>query len=230
VWTANTGNLDIVNSTPMVDYLNNMVWISSRSNSGAQPSLWKISTTTGTLSASFSLGDSDQPPTLDSDGRAVYVLTNGGILDAVRTDLSNCSTSFALPAGTVPVGFPMPVQTSSFSDDVYFSTTTAGVGKVHFTYAVGTCGGTFTSSPGGWTNPAIASPSALIYTPPPMASALYAGSSDGHLYKIDLAAGTILASRVINAGAMIGDPSFDTVTQKFYVGDSSGRVYSFDSF
>lgn len=229
VWTANTGNLDIVNSTPMLDYANNMVWFTSRSNGGVQASLWKINTNTGTVSASFSLGDTDQPPSLDSDGRAVYVLTNGGILYAVRTDLSNCSTSLTLPAGTVPVGFPVPALVSSFSDDVYFSTTTSGVGKVHFTYTLGTCGGTFTSSPGGWTNPAIASPSSLIYSFPP-SFALYAGSSDGHLYKINPTTGAILANRVVNLGATIGDPSFDNVLQKFYVGDTAGRIYSFDSF
>jgi outer membrane protein assembly factor BamB len=230
VWTANTGNLDIVNSTPMLDYANDMVWVTSRSNGGAQASLWKISTNTGTVSASFNLGDADQPPSLDSDGRAIYVLTNGGVLYAVRTDLTNCSTSLTLPGGTVPVGFPMPVLTTSFSDDVYFSTTITGVGKVHFTYALGTCGGTFTSSPGGWTNPAIASPSSLIYTPPPAATALYVGSSDGHLYKVSLATGAILANLAVNAAATIGDPSFDTVVQKFYVGDTAGRIYSFDLF
>jgi hypothetical protein len=230
VWTANTGNLDIVNSTPMVDYLNNMVWVASRSNSGAQASLWKISTNTGTLSSSFSLGDTDQPPSLDSDGRAVYVLTNVGLLYAVRTDLANCSTSLTLPAGTVPVGFPLPILTTSFNDDVYFSTTTTGIGKVHFAYAVGTCGGTFTSSPGGWTNPAITSPSSVMFTPPLAVTALCASSSDGHLYKISLSSGAILANRVVNTTATIGDPSFDTVLQKFYVGDSAGRIYSFDLF
>jgi outer membrane protein assembly factor BamB len=233
VWTANTGNLDIVNSTPMLDYTNNMVWVTSRSNSGAQGSLWKISTNTGTVSASFSLGDSDQAASLDTDGRAIYVLTNGGLLYAVRTDLANCSTSFTLPAGTVPVGFPMPVLTTSFNDDVYFSATTAGVGsvqKVHFGYILATCGGTFTSSSGGWVNPAITSPSALIYAPPPMTPALYVGSSDGKLYKINLTNGTILGNVTVNLGATIGDPSFDTVSQKFYAGDSTGRVYSFDSF
>ena len=37
-------------------------------------------------------------------------------------------------------------------------------------------------------------------------------------------------NRVINLAAIIGDPSFDTVLQKFYVGDTSGRIYSFDIF
>jgi outer membrane protein assembly factor BamB len=232
VWTANTGNLDMVNSTPMLDYTNNMVWVTSRSNSGAQASLWKINTNTGTVSASFSLGDSDQSPSMDSDGRAVYVLSNGGILYAVRTDLANCSTSLTLPAGTVPVGFPMPVLTTSFNDDVYFSANTAGAGsvqKVHFAYTLGACGGTFTSSPGGWANAAITSPSALIYTPQP-AFALYVGSSDGHLYKINPTTGAILANVTVNAGATIGDPSFDGVSGKFYLGDSTGHIYSFDLF
>jgi len=59
---------------------------------------------------------------------------------------------------------------------------------------------------------------------------MYVGSSDGHLYKINATTGANSANRVINLGATIGDPSFDTVLQKFYLGDTSGRIYSFDLF
>jgi outer membrane protein assembly factor BamB len=79
-------------------------------------------------------------------------------------------------------------------------------------------------------NPTIANPSSLIFTSPPQAEFMYVGSSDGHLYKINPTTGANSGNRLINAGATIGDPSFDTVIQKFYVGDSTGRVYSFDLF
>jgi len=33
----------MINSEPMVDYANNAIWVTSRSNGGtAQPSLWKL--------------------------------------------------------------------------------------------------------------------------------------------------------------------------------------------
>jgi outer membrane protein assembly factor BamB len=116
------------------------------------------------------------------------------------------------------------------NDDVFFSTAT-GVSKVHVVYPNAGCGAfTFTTSPGGWTNPAITNPSSLMFTSPPQAEFIYVGSSDGHLYKINPTTGANVSNRLINAGAIIGDPSFDTFTLKFYIGDSTGHVFSFDLF
>jgi outer membrane protein assembly factor BamB len=228
VWTAATGNLDIVNATPTIDYANNVVWVTSRSNGNAQASVWKINSLTGALLSSFKLNDIDQAPTLNSDGRVVYVMANSGTVTAVRTDLANCTTSFTSALSTTPVGFPLPYPTASFNEDLYFSASNS-VRKLHFLYSA-TCTGTFTESPGGWTNPTITAPSALIYTLPPLTLFLYVGSSDGHLYKINPTTGANTANRLINTGATIGDPSFDNVLQTFYVGDSTGHIFSFSSF
>jgi hypothetical protein len=233
VWTFNPGNMDGVNATPYIDYLNNMVWVTSRANGGgAQPSLWKISTTgsgnVGSI-ATFNLNDIDQSPTQNFDGKVIYVTANNSRLWVVRTDINNCSTR-SVNLGVTPIGFPVPIETAAVNDDVFFATTT-GVSKVHVAYSAGTCAPvTFTVSPNGWVNPAIANPSSLIFTSPPQAEFMYVGSSDGHLYKINPTTGANSGNRLINAGATIGDPSFDTVIQKFYVGDSTGRVYSFDLF
>jgi len=233
VWTLNPGNMDIVNNTPYIDYINNMVWVASRSNGGtAQPSLWKISTTSSgaaVAAATFNLNDVDQAPTQNSDSKVIYVTANNGSLWVVRTDLNNCSAQSGT-LGVTPVGFPVPIQTAAANDDVFFATTT-GVSKVHVAYNAATCAApTFTVSPGGWTNPVIANPSALIFTPPPQAEFMYVASSDGHLYKINPTTGANVAGRLISAGVTIGDPSFDTVIQKFYVGDSAGHIFSFDLF
>jgi outer membrane protein assembly factor BamB len=230
VWTFNPGNMDIVNATPYIDYVNNMAWIASRSIGGVgQPSLWSISTNTGILSASFNLNDIDQAPTQNFDGRVIYVTTNGGVLYAVRTDINNCAQGSAA-LGVTPRGFPIPIETAALNDDVFFSTAT-GVSKVHVLYPLAVCGPvTFTVSPGGWVNPAITNPSSLMFTSPPQAEFMYVASSDGHLYKIHPTTGANAANRLINAGATIGDPSFDTVIQKFYVGDSTGHIFSFDLF
>jgi outer membrane protein assembly factor BamB len=194
-----------------------------------QPSLWKINTNTGSLSASFNLNDIDQAPTQNFDGRVIYVTTNGGLLYAVRTDINNCAQSSAA-LGVTPRGFPVPIETAALNDDVFFSNST-GVSKIHVVYPLAACAPvTFTVSPGGWVNPPITNPSSLVFTPPPLAEFIYAGSSDGHLYKINPTTGANVANRLINAGATIGDPSFDTVTLKFYVGDSTGHIFSFDLF
>jgi outer membrane protein assembly factor BamB len=230
VWTFNPGNMDIVNATPYIDYVNNMVWVSSRSIGGvAQPSLWKINTNNGSLSASFNLNDIDQAPTQNFDGRVIYVTTNGGFLYAVRTDINNCAQNSAA-LGVTPRGFPIPIETAALNDDVFFSTS-VGVSKIHVIYPLAACAPvTFTVSPGGWVNPPITNPSSLMFTSPPQAEFMYVSSSDGHLYKIDPTTGANAANRLINAGATIGDPSFDTFTLKFYVGDSTGHIYSFDLF
>jgi outer membrane protein assembly factor BamB len=230
VWTFNPGNMDIVNATPYIDYVNNMVWVASRSIGGiGQPSLWQINTNTGSLSASFNLNDIDQAPTQNFDGRVIYVTTNGGLLYAVRTDINNCAQGSAA-LGVTPLGFPIPIQTAALNDDVFFSTST-GVSKIHVIYPLAACAPvTFTVSPGGWVNPAITNPSSLMFTSPPQAEFMYVASSDGHLYKINPITGANAANRLINAGATIGDPSFDTVIQKFYVGDSTGHIFSFDLF
>jgi outer membrane protein assembly factor BamB len=233
VWTFAPGNMDIVNATPYIDYVNNMVWVTSRANGGvAQPSLWKISTIgSGVVasSATFNLNDTDQAPTQNFDGRVIYVTANNNRLWVVRTDINNCSTrSGAL--GATPRGFPIPIQTAALNDDVFFSTST-GVSKVHVAYTLAICAPvTFTISPGGWVNPAIANPSSLMFTSPPQAEFMYLGSSDGHLYKINPTTGANVGIRLINAGATIGDPSFDTFTLKFYIGDSTGHIFSFDLF
>lgn len=234
VWTFKPGNMDIVNSTPYIDYINNFIWVASRSAGGmAQPSLWKINTlsagTVTTPTSSFSLGDTDQPPTQNFDGKVIYVTTNGGLLYVVRTDINNCSHGTA-GLGVTPVGFPVPIETAANNDDVFFATTT-NVRKVHVAYNAATCAApTFTTAPAGWTSPTIANPSSLIFTSPPQTEFMYVSSSDGHLYKINPTTGANTANRVVNLGATIGDPSFDTVLLKFYVGDTAGRVYSFDIF
>ncbi|MFQ5664054.1 MAG: DNRLRE domain-containing protein [Terriglobia bacterium] len=229
VWSFQPSNMDIINSTPSVDYASNAVWVTSRSGGNLQPSLWKLDSNTGVLLDSFFVGDVDSSPTLNADGKVVYVLTTNGTLFAVRTDIPNCS--LATNVGTGPgVGFPIPVSAGANADDIFFSTTT--VNKVRFTYAAASCSGTFTTPAVGWTNPSLAAPSTPVVLPPPLAplSSLFAGSSDGRLYKIDPSTGAILDSRVVNLSATVGDPSFDVLTQKLLVGDTSARIYSFDWF
>jgi outer membrane protein assembly factor BamB len=189
----------------------------------------KINTNNGGLSASFNLNDIDQAPTQNFDGRVIYVTTNGGLLYAVRTDINNCTQSSAA-LGVTPRGFPIPIETAALNDDVFFSTS-IGVSKIHVVYPLAACAPvTFTVSPGGWVNPPITNPSSLIFTSPPQAEFMYVGSSDGHLYKTNPTTGANVANLLINAGAIIGDPSFDTFTLKFYLGDSTGHIYSFDLF
>lgn len=231
VWTFTPGNMDHVNSTPVVDYANNTIWVSTLSNLGGQPSLWKIDSVTGAGISNFSLGDISGSPTLNFDNKVVYAVTDSGDLVAVRNDIASCVNTFSFGA-TSGTGFPIPIGTGLLrNENIFFTTTTAGastIRKVNFIYNL-TCGGETIGAAGGYTNPSgIGTISGPMFNP--FTSFIYVGSSDGNLYKIDPAAGTVLASRTVNAGVVIGEPSFDVYLLKLYVGDTQGRIYSFDVF
>src|SRR3989475_12310620 len=44
VWTfaPSSPGMDIISSTPYVDYANSAVWVTSRSNTNSQPTVWKL--------------------------------------------------------------------------------------------------------------------------------------------------------------------------------------------
>lgn len=225
VWTFAPGNLDIINSTPMLDPFNNAVWVTSRAGGGAHPSLWKLSTATGNQLAAITLTttnkDVDSSPVLNLDESFLYATTNGGDLLAVDTSTNTVySTNVGSGSG---VGFPIP-STVGGTDELYFSTTVGG-GTVHKRIFDRTAH-TFTV---GW-NTALGAASTPMQTFPPLALAFYVGAGDGRLHKLDPASGADVAQRTVRAGATIGDPSFDTTTSRLYVGDSSGRIYAFDAF
>jgi outer membrane protein assembly factor BamB len=232
VWAFSPGNMDAVNSTPVVDYANNVIWVTSLSNGNSQPSLWKISGLTGAGVSNFSLGDISGSPTLNGDNKVVYAVTDSGNLVAVRNDLFACSNTLVTGASS-GTGFPIPIGTGNLRDEnIFFTTTTAGAGtirKAHFLYNT-TCGGETFTAAAGYTNPSgIGTISGPMFNPL-TAAAIYVGASDGKMYKVDPANGAVLANRTVNAGITIGEPSFDVFLNKLYIGDVQGRVYSFDVF
>src|SRR5438128_9697461 len=81
--------MDIISSTPFVDYTNNVVWVTSRAaaNGTVQPSVWKINASNGTLAsgtATWIFNDIDSSPVPNADGAFVYVGTNLGNLTAIK--------------------------------------------------------------------------------------------------------------------------------------------------
>jgi outer membrane protein assembly factor BamB len=230
VWTFSPGNMDAVNSTPAVDYATNVIWVSTLSNGATQPSLWKIDSLTGAGISNFSLGDISGSPTLNLFNTVVYVVTDSGDLVAVRNDVPSCANTFA-SGSTSGTGFPIPVAASSSNDSIFFTTTTAGAGtirKTSFTYNPA-CGGETFVAAGGYSNP---SGIGVISTPiwNPQTGFIYVGSSDGNLYKISPADGSVAGTRIVNTGFTIGDPSVDVFLNRLLVGDTQGRIYSFDVF
>jgi outer membrane protein assembly factor BamB len=55
---------------------------------------------------------------------------------------------------------------------------------------------------------------------------VYVGCSDGAVYQIDLASGTIDASKSLRPGSTMGDPTLDTENNILIVGSTNSRVYA----
>jgi putative pyrroloquinoline-quinone binding quinoprotein len=211
--------LDIVSSTPMIDYGRNAVWVTSRSAGGAaQPSLWKLDITTGGLLATANLGETDSSPTLTAQGEVLFVGNNAGTVYAINP--TNGATLASFAGGDGPVrGFPVVVNLNSPFQIVFSGST--GVHRISFDtqtnqFAVA----------GNWTT-AIASPS----TPCGFAglSKVYVGSTDGKLHELDLSTGVDGKQRIVAPGStsIVGDPSVDGLLSLIYVSATDQRIYAF---
>jgi len=56
--------MDIISSSPAIDFVNHAAWVPSRSaGAAAQPSLWKLNPNSGAVLATAALGDTDTDPT-----------------------------------------------------------------------------------------------------------------------------------------------------------------------
>src|SRR5205807_3018351 len=146
LFRSSNPNMDIISSTPYLDYTNNILWVTSRSAGGtSQPSLWKFDVTTGmpaNLPAStpntWNLGDIDSSPTPSADAKYVYVGTNAGALTAIQ--VSSASTtpiaSYTPATGSGAVnGLPWPLNYNPVwpsSPDTIIFTRQATVHSVNF--------------------------------------------------------------------------------------------------
>jgi outer membrane protein assembly factor BamB len=184
VWTFNesgAARMDIISSTPAVDYAENAVYVTSRSNDGRQNSLWKSDSNTGHLLDAFRLGDIDGSPTLSYSGKMVFAVTNTGDLAAARTDLARCSLQ-ASSGDASGRGFPIPYPASDGTEHVYFSTQNSlHKFQVRFSPSALACGTeVLTNLNGaGWTSPEIANASTPIANIAAATKYLYVGDSMG---------------------------------------------------
>jgi hypothetical protein len=233
ITTTNKGsqNLDIINSTPLVDYVHNVIWVTSRSACGtSQPSLWSINPSTGATTAIANLGDIDASPTLTFSSDVLFVGTVGdsgggtctagnSTIYAINPTTGATIASYASTDGPI-VSYPV-VLNSAPPYVVIFSGTTA----VHL-LSIDTSRTTpvFASV---WST-TIANPSAPIsYTG---SSYVFVGSSDGTIHELNLTTGADVKDEVCNTGATkgtVGDPSIDEVMSRIYVTTTDQRAYAF---
>jgi hypothetical protein len=218
--TGNTGGipaLDIISSTPMIDYGRNAVWVTSRSaGATAQPSLLRLDVNTGSVLATANVGDTDSSPALTAQGEVLFVGTNAGTVFAINPTNGATLASFAGGDGAIR-GFPVVITLNSPFQVVF-----SGSSKVQL-ISFNAQTNTFTA---GW-NTAITSPSA------PIAFAglpkVYVGSGDGKIHELDLSTGADGKQRTVNLGqpSVVGDPSVDVSLSLIYVSATDQRIYAF---
>ena len=234
IWTFSPGNMDIIASTPLIDYFSNTIWVSSLSNGGTQPSLWKLNAADGTLVTSFSSlgGDITSSPVGSLDGNVnrapsfIYVGTDAGALKAIKVSDNTISTHTPLSGTGAIKGSPLSFSFSTPSvltpDTIVFSRS-ATVHAVQFN-------GTIFSPL--WTTTPTGSP-ATISAPIDNfdGTKVYVGASDGKVHRLTniltLNGGQDEAQVSTPSTQTVGDPSFDITLGRTYVGAADAHIYSF---
>jgi hypothetical protein len=215
--SGGVAKMDIISSSPAVDFVNHAVWVTSRSGGGtAQPSLWKLNPNTGAVLTTAALGDTDTDPTLSIPGNVLFVANNAGTIFAINPTTAATLKSVAGGDGAI-ISFPIALGlTSPYT--VIFSGQTA----VHaMTYDK--TANTFTSL---WST-TISGPSAPIgFTGGPK---VYVGSADGKIHELDAVTGVDGKQRTANTGqpGIVGDPALDTVLSRIYISTNDQRAYGF---
>ena len=253
--TAATCNIDIITSTPFVDYQNNTVWVTTHNNNTTtagtfgSPDILKLDANSGAvLAAVCCLGDIDSSPTGTQDQSVIFVGTNNGVLLAYDPTATDNTGPFATPHQLASVtitpadgavkGFPLVV--SSGPPWLVVVTTTNDVQLLSLSFNSVTMTWSFSTL---WTNTTLGcNPSSPVAAPNlkdasnnPVA---IVGCSDGTLREINLntstlaGGGTDEADRIVDqdpilGNALVGDPSLDISTNYVIVGASDGRVFAF---
>lgn len=206
VWAYAPGNLDSINGGMLVDYTNNRLFVAARSNGSTQPSVRVLSSLTGALVTSLSLGDIDTGVNLDFQSQQAYLVTNAGM--AYGLSLSTLAVVWSANIGA----------TSSWvypTGNGFIASLSAGAVR---RYSV--VGATVSQL---WsTNVAGPSGVALDY----VNQKAYVGGSDGVLRQLRLTDGVAEKSVTIVSQAPkdLGQPQLDTATGRLHFGTMDGRL------
>jgi outer membrane protein assembly factor BamB len=234
IWTTTGGlgrvpNMDIIDSTPLIDYTNGAIWVTSRSACGtAQPSLWKLDPNTGNVLATQGLGDTDASPTLSYLSDVLFVATNGdflsgstctagsGLIYAVNPATGQMVTSYDAADGAI-VSFPLVLGTAPPYTVVF-----SGASAVHAA-SYDPSVPAFTDL---WDQPVSVPSAPVSYTG---LSNVYVGSADGKIHELSISTGSDVKDVTVDTGTpgVVGDPALDITLSNIYVSTSDQRAYGF---
>jgi hypothetical protein len=231
--TTNEGsqNLDIINSTPLIDYVHNVVWITSRSACGtAQPSLWQVNPSTGAVKGIANLGDIDASPSLSFYSDVLFVATVGdsgggtcvagnSTIYAINPTTGATIASFVTSDGPI-VSYPVVLGPAPPYTVIYSGATAVHALSIDPTRPTPVFAQVW--------NTTVANPSAPISSTG--LQYVFVGSSDGTIHELMLTTGADIKDEVCNIGATkgtVGDPSIDEVLSHIYVTTTDQRAYAF---
>ena len=209
--------MDIISSSPAVDFVNHAVWVTSRSaGTTAQPSLWKLNPNTGAVLTTAALGDTDTDPTLSIFGDVLFVANNAGTIFAINPATAATLKSVAGGDGAI-ISFPIVLGLTSPYTVIFSGQTAVHAMKYDKT------ANTFTSL---WST-TISGPSAPIGVTG--GSKVYVGSADGKIHELDAVTGVDGKQRTANTGqpGIVGDPALDLVLSRVYISTNDQRAYAF---
>jgi len=209
--------MDIISSSPAIDFVNHAVWVTSRSaGTTAQPSLWKLNPNTGAVLTTAALGDTDTDPTLSIPGDVLFVANNAGTIFAINPATAATLKSVAGGDGAI-ISFPIVLGLTSPYTVIFSGQTAVHAMKYDKT------ANTFTSL---WST-TISGPSAPIGVTG--GSKVYVGSADGKIHELDAVTGVDGKQRTANTGqpGIVGDPSLDLVLSRVYISTNDQRAYAF---
>ena len=207
--------IGVINGTASIDYVNARAYFASRKNkdiNGSPNTLWCISFTAGAPAYEWAIdvGDVDGSPV--RVGNVIYVGNTTGTIYAVDATGGGVKWSKNLADGAVK-GFIFPEVGTS---NLLLSTnkTVWSVEDQGFSVAI------------NWTIPDTIIPGPSTPSFVPGFGKVLVGSSDGHLYQIDVASPlTPTRVKLGIAKGVIGQPTVDLLQNTIYVGSTEGVIY-----
>jgi hypothetical protein len=243
-------NMDIITSTPQVDYAHNVIWVTSFNNAGSggaanAPDLWEFNSNASGFSSPVvgvaNLGSNiSSSPTLTPQNDVLLVGLDTGILQAmdpvnatagVINTLGTCPSPSACITTDGPIkGAPLVLSNASPYTVVY--ATNSQIRAVSFNKS------TNTFAPLWQNTTSCSNPSAPIGTPlltgnDALTSAtinvLYSGCSNGKILELRASDGTLNKTRIVNNTGTVGDIALDlqSAVNKVIAGSTAGRITAF---
>ncbi len=217
IWEFNNGAdsditkaIGVINGSPYVDYINNMVIFNSRKPQwNNTPTMWALSPINGNLIWTGDSKDSDLSLTVEDN--MIFTADISGRVTALNETDGSLLWVYSPNDGAVK----SHIEKDWFNNLLFFSTTNS---VFCLKYDEGSAELAFKID-------SIPNPSAPVVNG--FTQKAYVGGSDGYLYEIDYSDPTspVIKKHKLGENVVIGEASIDVFDNLLFVGSSSGEVF-----